>query len=181
MGDCQGLGMVGGRQEGVNHKGTAWERTGGDKTVLCLDRRGGYMNPHVIKWQNCMHASRQRAEKVRKTGPERPPFGSWLGTHKCVVLLLNINKLPGSQPQTRSPQSSETKRGHFIIVSKQPTKARLLCHPPNPKHPPPLAQMSDCRCFTNDSFILVACLPFLEIRSEISRHRIVPAFWQQPI
>lgn len=93
-----------------------------------------------------------------------------------VVLLLNINKLPGSQPQTRSPQSSETKQGHFIIVSKQPTKARLLCHPPNPKHPPPLAQMSDCRCFTNDSFILVACLPFLEIRSEISRHRIVPAF-----
>lgn len=79
------------------------ERIYGDKIVLYLDGSGGYMNLHVIKSQNCMHASRQRAETVRKAGPKQPTFGSWLGTRQLchVILLLNINKLTGYQPQTR--------------------------------------------------------------------------------
>jgi hypothetical protein len=101
--------------------------------------------------ENCTHTLYHRAERWGRKKKVTLFFGGLPDNHIRATL---VSFWTGSISQDTNHRwgdcetvISKTGWGHFLTVSKQPTKTRSLCHPQNTNS----GKMNSCCFFTNDS------------------------------
>lgn len=113
-----------------------------------------------------------------------------LTCHPQLFHVIETNNLTGTNLRQDYYDKVRPKQGHFIILSKQPTKAKSLCHPLWPKsqchplcHPniPPLWLQWVSAASLWMTALSSCSLLSLEVRFEICHHRTAPTFREQPI